>query len=171
MNWDAIGAVAEAIGAIGVIGTLLFVALQVRHSARATEENSREILESRTRYSADSISRFSEFLASSREVASLWRRGAAGEELDPDETVQFFWLFRNFVQIHSTGFYLSDSGSSKQHSNIRILSGMISRNRGLQEAWPATARAFRNADRGDFVDAVEEALTDDANMDAGRVTR
>jgi hypothetical protein len=168
MNWDAIGAVAEAIGAIGVICTLLFVAVQVRHSARATEENSREMMESRTRYAADSISRFSESLATSREVASLWRRGSAGELLDPDETVQFFWLFRNFVQVHSTGFYVSDRGSSKQQSNIRILSGMISRNKGLQEAWPAAAQAFRNADRGDFVNAVEEALATVAKVDTGR---
>jgi hypothetical protein len=32
MNWDALGAVAETVGAIGVIGTLLYIAVQVRQA-------------------------------------------------------------------------------------------------------------------------------------------
>lgn len=32
MNWDALGAVAEVVGAIGVIGTLLYIAVQVRQT-------------------------------------------------------------------------------------------------------------------------------------------
>ena len=34
MNWDAIGAVAEAVGAIGVIASLIYVASQVRQNNR-----------------------------------------------------------------------------------------------------------------------------------------
>ena len=36
MNWDAVGAIAEAIGAAGVIASLLYLAVQVRASARAS---------------------------------------------------------------------------------------------------------------------------------------
>lgn len=32
MNWDAIGALAESIGAIGVMATLAYLAIQVRQS-------------------------------------------------------------------------------------------------------------------------------------------
>ena len=35
MNWDAIGAVAELVGAIGVIGSLVYLAAQIRQSAKA----------------------------------------------------------------------------------------------------------------------------------------
>ena len=35
MNWDAIGAIAEAVGAAGVIASLLYVAIQVKASTRA----------------------------------------------------------------------------------------------------------------------------------------
>lgn len=97
MNWDAIGALAELMGAIGVVVTLVFVAVQVRHSARATDSNSDELRATRLRYAADSVSRFSELIASNKEVASIWRRGVVGEELDQDEATQFSWLFRNFV--------------------------------------------------------------------------
>ena len=41
MNWDALGAVAEALGAAGVVVTLVYLSVQVRR-------NSKEIVESRT---------------------------------------------------------------------------------------------------------------------------
>lgn len=37
MNWDAIGAVGEILGALGVIVTLAYLAIQVRASTRATD--------------------------------------------------------------------------------------------------------------------------------------
>ena len=36
MNWDAIGAIAELVGAVGVVASLLYVATQVRTSNRAS---------------------------------------------------------------------------------------------------------------------------------------
>lgn len=36
MNWDAIGAIGEIAGAVGVIATLIFLGLQIRQNAKAT---------------------------------------------------------------------------------------------------------------------------------------
>ena len=36
MNWDAIGAIAELAGAIGVIASLVYVETQIRHNTRAS---------------------------------------------------------------------------------------------------------------------------------------
>ena len=36
MNWDAIGAMAELAGALGVIASLIYVATQIRQSTRAS---------------------------------------------------------------------------------------------------------------------------------------
>jgi len=36
MNWDAIGAIAEAIGAAGVVASLLYLAREIRTSARVS---------------------------------------------------------------------------------------------------------------------------------------
>jgi hypothetical protein len=36
MNWDALGAIGEIAGALGVIATLLFLGLQIRQSSKAT---------------------------------------------------------------------------------------------------------------------------------------
>ncbi len=37
MNWDALGAVAESVGAVGVIATLVYLALQIRHNTAAVK--------------------------------------------------------------------------------------------------------------------------------------
>ena len=39
MNWEAAGAVGEIIGAIAVVATLIFLAIQLRHSTQATQNN------------------------------------------------------------------------------------------------------------------------------------
>ena len=37
MNWDAVGAIAEAVGAFGVIATLLYLATQIRQATRVAK--------------------------------------------------------------------------------------------------------------------------------------
>jgi len=39
MDWDAIGVVAELLGAIGVIASLLYLATQIRHSREQMDRN------------------------------------------------------------------------------------------------------------------------------------
>ena len=43
MNWDAIGAVGEVVGALAVVATLFYLVIQVRQSRQATEANTRAI--------------------------------------------------------------------------------------------------------------------------------
>ena len=38
MNWEAIGAIGEVLGAFAVVATLLYLALQVRHAKTATTD-------------------------------------------------------------------------------------------------------------------------------------
>jgi hypothetical protein len=41
MNWDAIGAIAELLGAIGVIASLVYLATQIRQSREQMSQNTR----------------------------------------------------------------------------------------------------------------------------------
>ena len=43
MNWEAMGAIGESIGAIGVILTLVYLARQIRHSADQTSLNTKSV--------------------------------------------------------------------------------------------------------------------------------
>jgi hypothetical protein len=52
MNWDALGAIAELLGAIAVFLTLAYLAIQVRQNSRALEEQNKfsaaQIMQART---------------------------------------------------------------------------------------------------------------------------
>ena len=43
MNWDAIGAIAELLGAIGVIASLIYLATQIRQSREQMSQNTRAL--------------------------------------------------------------------------------------------------------------------------------
>ena len=43
MNWDAIGAIAELLGAVGVIASLVYLAGQIRHSREQMSENTKNV--------------------------------------------------------------------------------------------------------------------------------
>jgi hypothetical protein len=47
MNWEAIGALAEAFGAAGVIATLAFLAIQIRQSKKAVDANTASLDQNR----------------------------------------------------------------------------------------------------------------------------
>ncbi len=76
MNWDAIGAIAEAFGAIAVIGTLLYLSKQISSSEKTTR------IEMRYRYMSDWRDRQRQF-ADDPEKALLLNRIA--QSLSDDE--------------------------------------------------------------------------------------
>jgi hypothetical protein len=83
MNWEAIGAIGEGLGAIGVIVTVIYVALQIRQNSAAvcgaTEQNL--------------MSQEMTLYALFAEHANVYRRGRAGlDNLDADELERFTWL-------------------------------------------------------------------------------
>ncbi len=83
MNWDAIGAVGEAIGAVGVIASLLYLAAQVRAGRRASAVESK--LES-TRLLND----FVDSLIKSPELNALFLRGLTEiDSLSEEEYLRF----------------------------------------------------------------------------------
>ena len=43
MNWNAVGAIAELVGALGVIATLGYLAVQLRHNTAALRGTSHEV--------------------------------------------------------------------------------------------------------------------------------
>jgi|GEM_PF-1275713 hypothetical protein len=68
MNWDAVGAIAELLGAIGVIGSLIYVASQVRASTVASK------VESKLHLTQNMVS-YGDLLISSPELNELMING------------------------------------------------------------------------------------------------
>ena len=75
MNWDAIGAVAEALGAIGVMLTLLYLAFQTRQNTHVLDQTRNMHEASTFRANMDGVMNLQAVLAQDDQLALIWKKG------------------------------------------------------------------------------------------------
>ncbi|MBV1930234.1 MAG: hypothetical protein KUG71_00845 [Porticoccaceae bacterium] len=85
MNWDAIGAISEAVGALGVIITLIYLATQIRQNSRTMDQHTSAVATAAEIAAADQNGRQYAILAQDSELADIIYRGNTGEQLNPVE--------------------------------------------------------------------------------------
>ena len=90
MNWDAMGAIAEVLGAIGVIGTLMYLAVELRKSTTATRQQSYHSIVTRRTEIFDGIVR-------DRKLMDIWMTGFSGGDLDELDSNRFFYQTTNYM--------------------------------------------------------------------------
>ncbi len=97
MNWDAVAAVGEILGALAVFITLLYLARQVRQS-------NRQNLLSSFQHTYDSINQFLESTLMSEQVADVVVRGRESYEALPEadrlQFDHFHLVILNIVESH-----------------------------------------------------------------------
>ena len=120
MNWNAVGAISEVVGAIGVIVSLLYLATQIKIQNR----------EQRLGAANELTRQWNEFLGSQAdngELASIWLRGINDfEDLEPLERFRF---------------------SSHAGRITRVLEGLYLHHREgslAQDAWDGIDRTIRD---------------------------
>ena len=98
MTLDQIAIVSQIVAAVGVIGSLIFVGLQVRQSNQMMRDSA-------IRHHAERIQSISRALFDSPDLAGIWLKG--GDDLDklsPEERVRFINLYlyvlRVWEQLH-----------------------------------------------------------------------
>ncbi len=83
MNWDALGAIAELAGAIGVIASLVYVATQIRHNTRASAVESKLV-------TTGMLTGFVDMLITDPELNDIFMRGRTStESLSKEEHQRF----------------------------------------------------------------------------------
>lgn len=104
MNWEAIGAIGEIGGALGVIITLAYLSVQLRQNTKASRLAAIQA-------ASENSSRFSEMLASDAELSELvWRGLRAPDSLDASEKRRFIAALNVFVRRESVAFHLHKEG-------------------------------------------------------------
>ena len=105
MNWEAIGAFAELLGAVGVIVSLVYVATQVKHGTTATKLDTAVGVMETTRALTDP-------LTGSREFSHLVFSALRGEELDhPGDRIHVHAWFFAVLKTVENAHYLFERGA------------------------------------------------------------
>jgi len=89
MNWEAIGAIGEIVGAVAVVATLFYLALQIRQNSRFVER-SNEYANAASMYQSQSmyVQVFSQ-LAQDAKLAEIYDRALKSEPLPDADYVRF----------------------------------------------------------------------------------
>jgi len=105
MNWDAIGAVGEIVGAAAVIATLVYLSIQIRQSKVST--TSANMLNA-----IESFNPLNMSVGSDPELASLVNRGVSEfDSLDEKERAQYSYIQRAYFNCFWNVFLQHKLGS------------------------------------------------------------
>jgi hypothetical protein len=152
MNWDAIGAIGEIVGALAVVLTLGYLAIQTRHNAAATQSSTE--LEASKQFSS-----FVTRIANSETLQRIWDDAQSEKTLSPEDYRQYLWLMADcfhmsegiFIQ-HQKG-YVSDEVWGEFE---RLMLGFL-QTKPTQEWWSNRNSPFSN----DFFDHIEKLIRKD----------
>ena len=105
MNWDAVGAIGEILGAIAVFGSLLYLAVQIK--AQNKESRLSAIIEF-----TDLYNQVTDSVSSDAEMSRIWVRAATGglNELDEAETVRYVALLQKITRMWENSYYQHKDG-------------------------------------------------------------
>ena len=101
MNLEALGNLGDFLGGIGVIVTLIYLAVQIRQNTAQLRRNERYARNDAIDETVRGFNGFRLLLAGDAELASIWSRGLADpDSLDETEGVRFDLLRRTFTYTH-----------------------------------------------------------------------
>ena len=104
MDWEAVGSIGEIIGAVGVIITLLYVAVQVRHNTATAAAATYDSL-------MNSFTAVNGLVIADPAVAELFQRGTEDPtSLTEVEAIQYAFLMRSWANQWLKIWRLRESG-------------------------------------------------------------
>ena len=151
MNIMELGAIGELVGGVAVIGSLLYVGLQIRRNTAATHAGSHQAF-------TDSINLINLEQVRDPAVADLWLRGCEDRSrLDANERWRFDILLHSIFHVFETLFFQNQVGAVDRHllaAEKRSMAAIFS-TPGVQAWWTANPFSFANEFRG-HVDSIAQ---------------
>ena len=164
MNWDALGAIAEVIGAIAIVISLIYVGVQVNDSTRAVRSATANEM-------STALSSWYSELGNSRQGSEVFWRGMTNpESLTPEERFQFIVNAHGIFWLYQAAYYLAEEGTLDEELRDSIINTML----GFRELpgfllyWEQRGGIFKD----DFRQTVDDMLASGAtNHDVERLYR
>jgi len=142
MNWDAIGAIAELLGAVGVIASLVYLATQIRQSRDQIRRNSESVEAATALAVSEATQHRLLVLAQTPDLAEAMRKMESGDELSATERIQLGFFTRatlrgienTFVQ-HGRGMIADEVWQGYESLLRNAVRSLV-----VQEWWPSSGR-------------------------------
>lgn len=149
MNWDALGAISEALGAAGVIASLIYLATQIRAQNR----------ESRIAASREVTDAFREAVSSmqnEQRASVVWKAMEDIKSLSPAERLQINAIAQQYLRVWEQAHYQHLEGRLEQESwtamNTQFIDFMALDV--FSSVWAIRKNAFRESFRV-YVDSLD----------------
>ena len=159
MNWDAIGAVGETIGAIAVLLTLIVLLGQVRTGNRALAESNRLERSRAIDRHADSIAVWRGRITENHDLSEIWMKVHNDEPLSQLELMRANNLFIEFGNTQRSNFVRAKTVGEEGLMRQAALSVAMeaAQTRTLDDMWQ-TLRPWTALTSAEFVAAVDAEL-------------
>jgi hypothetical protein len=152
MNWEAVSAIGQIVGAVGVIISVIYLALQVRSNARQTRLAS-------MRSMSDAFNQWLQSLAENAEFGDLYYRGMRDFESIPGADLpRFSALMDHLFRIYEDMYYQKLEG----HLDPRVWRGFEAPMRDIiaypgAQAWWRTRSHWFSREFQQFIDGLARA--------------
>ena len=147
VNWEALGAIAELVGAVGVIATLGYLAIQIRQNTAVVRTSSFQELVS-------GMSSFTTTISQNAEAADIYLRGLASfQDLSEIEKIRFHTLMADPFTSAQVGHHLQERGliDDRLYADYLASFSVLLRAPGVRQWWES-AKIWYHADFREFID-------------------
>lgn len=139
MNWEAIGAIGEVVGAIAVVLTLLYLATQLRQNTRSNQTSAIQMVSAQN---AEWLS----LLSQPDGAAKLFYFDAAGglQDLSTEDSARYISLIIHMCRLYDTQYHLYRMGTIPEelwNSSHATLKSTIQA-KPARQAWQLTRTHF-----------------------------
>lgn len=97
MNWDAIGAIGELIGAAAVVATLIYLSIQLRQNTKTVRLSSAQGV-------TEELQNMFNLLASDHSLAEVYVEAEKSSELSDANRVRYYAFTNNLLRIYENAF-------------------------------------------------------------------
>ncbi len=160
MNWNAIGATGELVGAIAVLATLIYLSIQTRLTRKAAEETAEFASNSATFESMSSFDQWRKSILENHELARIMVKARGSEALNDQEKLLFDLLFERLFFIAAVSVQKSYAGTTFQkwdRADVDWFVEVLRANPASIEQWHKSKEVVRGVS-SIFVESVDLAL-------------
>ena len=158
MNWEALGAIGEMVGAVAVVLTLVYLAVQIRQNSRQIDENTASLRVMTADETLRSFSHYREHIIRDPDIADLYLRGGRNlRDLDTRDRLRFSLLaselFHTYHGVYRRSRSLDETELWGYVARTEALLPVV-RQPGIREWWSGAKGEFPE----DFASEIESLL-------------